>query len=219
MAEDIAFNLINEIDVPETEARIAAYRAENAALIQLNIQREKLEMQEVAEDEERERLKREERMRLIRQEEEEERLEREKDRKAIIEGLVSVLLGLYSFQYDISGKNSVRNPRRKALPQRSSPKSAQKHTNAVPPKQHLPRPPPMCVAPAHGLPPLASYLTPLMYLSRITGILTTTSLPSEQTTMIFRARLFWLTETELCELVDIGLMRHGEEQLEWRLRD
>lgn len=90
MVEDIMFNLINEINVPETEARIAAYRAENAALIQLNIQREKLEMQEIAEDEERERLHREERIRLIRQEEEEERLEREYEKKAIIEGLVSV---------------------------------------------------------------------------------------------------------------------------------
>lgn len=87
MVEDIMFNLINEINVPETEARIAAYRAENAALIQLNIQREKLELQEIAEDEERERLHKEERIRLIRQEEEEERLEREYEKKAIIEGL------------------------------------------------------------------------------------------------------------------------------------
>ncbi|GJJ11991.1 hypothetical protein Clacol_006229 [Clathrus columnatus] len=89
MVEDITFNLINEIDVPETEARIAVYRAENAALIQLNIQREKMEVQELIEEEERERSEREERMRLIRQEEEEERLEREKERKAIIDGLES----------------------------------------------------------------------------------------------------------------------------------
>ncbi|KAF8522109.1 CDK-activating kinase assembly factor [Hysterangium stoloniferum] len=89
MVEDIMFNLINEIDVPETEARIVAYRAENAALIQLNIQREKLEAQEIQDEEERERKDREARMRELRQEEEEERLEKEKERKAILEGLSS----------------------------------------------------------------------------------------------------------------------------------
>lgn len=122
MVEDIMFNLINEINVPETEARIAAYRAENAALIQLNIQREKLEMQELAEDEERERLHREERMRMIRQEEEEERLEREYEKKAIIEGLVSVSIrarGMYvdhEFFFSFS-----RNLQKKAVQQKSSP--------------------------------------------------------------------------------------------------
>ncbi|TFY73082.1 hypothetical protein EWM64_g10930, partial [Hericium alpestre] len=38
--EDITFNLINDIDIPQTEARIAAYHKENAALIELNQQRE-----------------------------------------------------------------------------------------------------------------------------------------------------------------------------------
>ena len=83
-----AFNLINEIDIPTTEARIAAFRAENAALIQLNIQREKLDAQELQEEEERDRRDREERMRELRREEEEERQERENERRAIIEGLV-----------------------------------------------------------------------------------------------------------------------------------
>jgi CDK-activating kinase assembly factor MAT1 len=85
-----AFNLINEIDIPATEARIAAYRAENAALIQLNIQREKLDAQELQEEEERDRREREERMRDLRREEEEERQEREKERRAIIDGLVRI---------------------------------------------------------------------------------------------------------------------------------
>ncbi|KAF8580693.1 CDK-activating kinase assembly factor [Ramaria rubella] len=89
MVEDITFNLINEVDVPETEARIASYRAENAALIQLNIQREKMDAQELQEEEERDRREREERMRELRREEEEERQEREKERKAIIDGLES----------------------------------------------------------------------------------------------------------------------------------
>lgn len=91
----LAFNLINEVDVPGTEARIAAYRAENAALIQLNIQRERMDAQELKEEEERDRHEREERMRELRREEEAERLDREKERKAIIDGLVRVFaLGL-----------------------------------------------------------------------------------------------------------------------------
>jgi len=89
MVEDITFNLINEVDMPGTEARIAAYRAENAALIQLNIQRERLEAQDLKEEEERDRRDREERMRELRREEEEERQDREKERKAILDGLES----------------------------------------------------------------------------------------------------------------------------------
>lgn len=44
-----AFNLINELDIPQTEARIAAYRAENATLIELNIQRDEAYAQSLRE--------------------------------------------------------------------------------------------------------------------------------------------------------------------------
>ena len=37
---DIAFNLINDIDIAETEARVERYRKENAPLIELNLRRE-----------------------------------------------------------------------------------------------------------------------------------------------------------------------------------
>lgn len=82
-----AFNLINEIDVPQTEARIAAYRADNAALIELNLQREEAYAQALKEHEEVERHERELRALDIRREEEEEREEREKDRREIIDKL------------------------------------------------------------------------------------------------------------------------------------
>ncbi|KAF8201589.1 CDK-activating kinase assembly factor MAT1-domain-containing protein [Pholiota molesta] len=85
--EDITFNLINEIDIPQTEARIAAYRAENAALIELNIQREEAYAQTLREQEEAEKREREMRANRLRQEEEEEREEREKDRREIIDKL------------------------------------------------------------------------------------------------------------------------------------
>ncbi|KAH9484174.1 RNA polymerase II transcription factor B subunit 3 [Psilocybe cubensis] len=87
--EDITFNLINEVDVPQTEARIAAYRAENAALIELNVQREEAYAQNLKEQEEAERRERELRASQLRREEEEEREEREKDKREIIDKLES----------------------------------------------------------------------------------------------------------------------------------
>ncbi|KAJ3572812.1 hypothetical protein NP233_g2833 [Leucocoprinus birnbaumii] len=85
--EDITFNLINEIDIPETEARIARYRAENAALIELNIQREEAYAQQLKEQEEAERRDREMRAEEFRRAEEEEREEREKGKREIIDKL------------------------------------------------------------------------------------------------------------------------------------
>ncbi|KAF9567623.1 CDK-activating kinase assembly factor [Agrocybe pediades] len=85
--EDITFNLINEIDIPQTEARIAAYKAENAALIELNIQREEAYAQTLREQEEMERRERELRASQLRREEEEEREEKEKERREIIDKL------------------------------------------------------------------------------------------------------------------------------------
>jgi CDK-activating kinase assembly factor MAT1 len=83
----VAFNLINDIDVAQTEARIAAYRAENAALIELNIQRDETYARELREQEEGDRRERELRATQLRQQEEEEREEREKERREIIDKL------------------------------------------------------------------------------------------------------------------------------------
>ncbi|PPQ64014.1 hypothetical protein CVT24_009388 [Panaeolus cyanescens] len=85
--EDITFNLINDIDIPQTEARIAKFRAENAALIELNIQRDEAYAQVLKEQEEAERREREQRASMLRREEEEEREEREKERREIIDKL------------------------------------------------------------------------------------------------------------------------------------
>jgi CDK-activating kinase assembly factor MAT1 len=85
-----AFNLINEIDVEKTEARVAAYKAENAALIELNIQREERDLMTAQEEEERERQERLERAKDIRREEELERIERAKESQKILEDLARV---------------------------------------------------------------------------------------------------------------------------------
>jgi CDK-activating kinase assembly factor MAT1 len=83
----LAFNLINEIDILETQARIAAYRKENAALIELNQQREETYAQALKEQEEAERRERQLRAEELRRAEEEERDAREGERRALIDNL------------------------------------------------------------------------------------------------------------------------------------
>ncbi|KAF9793028.1 CDK-activating kinase assembly factor [Thelephora terrestris] len=85
--EDITFNLINDIDVAQTEARIQAYRAENAALIEFNIQREEQTTQALKEQEDYERRVREQRALELRREEDEEREDREKRERELIDKL------------------------------------------------------------------------------------------------------------------------------------
>jgi CDK-activating kinase assembly factor MAT1 len=75
------------VDLEKTEARIAAYRAENAALIELNIQREERDLMAAQEEEERERQERLDRAKDIRREEELERAERAKEGQRILEDL------------------------------------------------------------------------------------------------------------------------------------
>ena len=74
----IAFNLINDIDVPETEARVTQYRKDNAALIELNIQREEQYAQYLKDQEDADRQEREQRAEELRRLEEQEREEAEK---------------------------------------------------------------------------------------------------------------------------------------------
>ena len=71
----------------KTEARIAAYRAENAALIELNIQRDEQYAQTLKEQEDSERREKEWRAQEARRLEEEEREEREKGKRDIIDRL------------------------------------------------------------------------------------------------------------------------------------
>jgi CDK-activating kinase assembly factor MAT1 len=79
--------LINDVDIAQTEARIAAYRAENAALIEMNVQREEAYVQALKDQEEAEKRERELRAQELRREEEEEREEREKGKKELIDKL------------------------------------------------------------------------------------------------------------------------------------
>ncbi|KAG0706333.1 CDK-activating kinase assembly factor MAT1-domain-containing protein [Suillus ampliporus] len=85
--EDITFNLINDVDIPQTEARILAHRKENAALIELNSQREEQYAQALREHEELERQEKEQRALELRREVEIEREERETAQREIIDRL------------------------------------------------------------------------------------------------------------------------------------
>lgn len=82
-----AFNLINNIDVTETEARIVKYRAVNAAITARNLQREEADAQALKEQEEMDRKERELRAAQFRKEEEEEFEEKEKGKREIIDKL------------------------------------------------------------------------------------------------------------------------------------
>ena len=82
-----AFNLINDIDVAQTEARIVAHRNENAALIELNLQREEQYAQALREQEEMDRQEKEHRALELRREQEIEREERETAQREIIDRL------------------------------------------------------------------------------------------------------------------------------------
>ncbi|KAH8117232.1 CDK-activating kinase assembly factor [Phellopilus nigrolimitatus] len=85
--EDITFNLINDIDVPETEERVIAFRRENAAVIEANIQRDESYAASLREKEELDRQRREERARTLAREEEDARSAREADRRELIDTL------------------------------------------------------------------------------------------------------------------------------------
>ncbi|KAJ3728784.1 CDK-activating kinase assembly factor MAT1-domain-containing protein [Lentinula raphanica] len=85
--EDIAFNLINNIDLPATEARIAAYKAANAALTSLNLQREEAEALALKEQEDSERREREARAAQLAQQEQQEREERQREERELIDKL------------------------------------------------------------------------------------------------------------------------------------
>ncbi|KAI0048214.1 hypothetical protein FA95DRAFT_1558236 [Auriscalpium vulgare] len=87
MSRKSAFNLINDVNIPQTEAKIAAYRRENAALIERNLQRDEAYAHALKEHEDAERRDRQNRAEELRRAEEEERDAREGERRALIDSL------------------------------------------------------------------------------------------------------------------------------------
>jgi len=85
--EDITFNLINDIDVPQTEARIVKFRQENAALIETNVQRDASYAAALREQEQHDRQVREERARALAAEEMAARETKEAGRRELLDRL------------------------------------------------------------------------------------------------------------------------------------
>lgn len=86
-----AFNLLNQIDIPSTEARIAAFAAANASTIssnQLLLQEEETAMRE---REEEERVEREWRREQGRKGKEDEEKDKEKRRLEVLKELVRII--------------------------------------------------------------------------------------------------------------------------------
>ncbi|BEI85926.1 hypothetical protein CcaverHIS002_0602130 [Cutaneotrichosporon cavernicola] len=85
--EDITFNLLNEVDVSATEAKIAAYQNENASLITTNKHKAAMESMSAAERDEVEKRARAERARMIEEAERVERAEDERVKAEIVDAL------------------------------------------------------------------------------------------------------------------------------------
>ncbi|KAM3589492.1 TFIIH/NER complex subunit, variant 2 [Umbelopsis sp. WA50703] len=87
--EDITFNLINEVDVAETEAKMAQYEKENKDIIAANEARTANEQKTSSYQEELEKKEKEQRLEDYRRQLEEERVMREKEKLEFIRELVS----------------------------------------------------------------------------------------------------------------------------------
>ncbi|KAH8829575.1 CDK-activating kinase assembly factor MAT1-domain-containing protein [Flagelloscypha sp. PMI_526] len=85
--EDIAWNMIHDIDREATKKRIEDYKAANAVIIAANIKREAEYAQALKDQEDHARKEREFRAEELRKQEDEEREERERNRKEIIDKL------------------------------------------------------------------------------------------------------------------------------------
>lgn len=146
--EDITFNLINDIDVQQTEGRIAAFRRENAAIIEANIQKDTSYAASLVELEAIERQQREERARLLALEDEEERAARAAERAELLEKLeqsrdgvdaAALLAETTRRQREKERERRIkeREARERAIAAASAPR-VRVNTQAVPDTPHIP---------------------------------------------------------------------------------
>ncbi|TIA76250.1 hypothetical protein E3P91_00097 [Wallemia ichthyophaga] len=85
--EDITYNLINNIDISNTEAKIRSHQAKNASSIISNSAREVADAEAVKAEEERERKEREARAKEARRELEQEMIEKDQDKEVLLREL------------------------------------------------------------------------------------------------------------------------------------
>ncbi|OXG30672.1 CDK-activating kinase assembly factor MAT1 [Cryptococcus neoformans Bt15] len=87
LVEDLTFNLLNDISIPETEARITEWQRQNESVIQTNKHKAEEESMSQSKREEIERRAREERMRMIEEAERVERMEDERIKGEVTQAL------------------------------------------------------------------------------------------------------------------------------------
>lgn len=90
--EDITFNLLNDIDVEKTEARMREYTNKNSAAIAANKKKAAKELEMDAKRDEKEKHEREERRRMIEEYDEREAREAARVQAEVVQALVRLLL-------------------------------------------------------------------------------------------------------------------------------
>ena len=89
--EDITFNLLNDIDVEQTEARMREYTNKNSATIAANKKKAAKELEMDAKRDEKEKHEREERRKMIEEYDEKEARETARVQAEVVQALVSHL--------------------------------------------------------------------------------------------------------------------------------
>ena len=89
--EDITFNLLNDIDVEQTEARMREYTNKNSATIAANKKKAAKELEMDAKRDEKEKNEREERRKMIEEYDEKEAREAARVQAEVVQALVSHL--------------------------------------------------------------------------------------------------------------------------------
>jgi CDK-activating kinase assembly factor MAT1 len=83
-----AFNLLNDIDLPKTEARIAEFAKQNAALIQTNLKKLEIEAMSQRERDDVERRAKQEKIEMLEEGERVEKEEEERVKREVLNALV-----------------------------------------------------------------------------------------------------------------------------------
>jgi CDK-activating kinase assembly factor MAT1 len=83
-----AFNLLNDIDLPKTEARIAEFAKQNVALIQTNLKRLEIEAMSQRERDDVERRAKQEKIEMLEEGERVEKEEEERVKREVLNALV-----------------------------------------------------------------------------------------------------------------------------------
>ncbi|KAK4689893.1 CDK-activating kinase assembly factor MAT1, partial [Tremellales sp. Uapishka_1] len=127
--EDLTFNLLNDIDLPATEARIAEFARENKDLIASNLEKSAMEMMSQRERDEIDKRAREERRQMV---EDAERIEKEEEERVKREVLQALAQDSKKTADEIVARASLAKAARVAALATAVPPSLMALYNALP---------------------------------------------------------------------------------------